>query len=679
MKPILLILSCVIATLQSLSQDGNVPCFFDQLHVEHGVVAGEALIQAKVEAMRSSRSNHSVKTIPVVVHIIHEGGAENISHAQIESQITILNEDFGKLPGTNGDGNGVDMHIRFCLAQKDPDGHCTNGVVRLHSSLTNHRTHERALLKELSFWDNSSYLNVYVVESINGGVGGYASFPGGPADEDGIVVRNDLFGNIGTASNALGRTMTHEVGHWLGLYHTFNQGCGEDTCTDGDFVCDTPPVFEPNFGCPANANSCSNDDPDVNDQIENYMDYTNDACKNMFSEGQRERAQAALEEFRMNIWSLDNLIATGCDSTYVSPANCPSVADFVSLTPDICVGNSVQFIDRSLNNTISWEWEFEGGAPSSSTSPNPLIEYSSTGTYFVRLIVTDSNQSDTLTRQDYITVSNPGIGRQTPLAEDFDSGLYPPKNISIVNYDNGITWELDSSAAFSGDYSIKINNLINTNYGSVDELVLPYMSFKELDPDSIIRMSFKWAYAKSDPTYSDEMIVLLSTDCGQTFNQVFYRSQNALATGPVQTTPFIPDSTQWKSAFVYLEPYRDESNVLVKIVNVTDGGNNLYIDDIYIGDGNDPVIPAGIKSTHTLQEVSLYPNPVQDIVHFRVEHPERFFPCQITVFNGLGQPLIQMQLDHPVFHLTDLYSGAYIIKVTGKNNPQPHFQHIIKH
>jgi len=135
-------------------------------------------------------------------------------------------------------------------------------------------------------------------------------------------------------------------------------------------------------------------------------------------------------------------------------------------------------------------------------------------------------------------------------------------------------------------------------------------------------MSFKWAYAKSDPTYSDEMIVLLSTDCGQTFNQVFYRSQNALATGPVQTTPFIPDSTQWKSAFVYLEPYRDESNVLVKIVNVTDGGNNLYIDDIYIGDGNDPVIPAAIKSTHTLQEVSLYPNPVQDIVHFRVEHPE---------------------------------------------------------
>jgi len=128
---------------------------------------------------------------------------------------------------------------------------------------------------------------------------------------------------------------------------------------------------------------------------------------------------------------------------------------------------------------------------------------------------------------------------------------------------------LDSLASVSGNYSIKINNLINTNYGSSDELVLPYFDLTSSDPDSNVYMSFKWAYAKSDPTFSDELLVLLSTDCGVNFTQVFYRTQTALVTGPTQTTPFIPDSTQWKSAFILLNNYRTSTYVQLKIVNVT--------------------------------------------------------------------------------------------------------------
>ena len=100
----------------------------------------QAAIQKKFTESFNKASSHGIYIIPVVIHIIHDGGTENISEAQVQSQIQILNEDFGKLPGTNGDGNGVDTEVRFCLAKKDPNGNCTNGIVRIKSSLTNHQT-----------------------------------------------------------------------------------------------------------------------------------------------------------------------------------------------------------------------------------------------------------------------------------------------------------------------------------------------------------------------------------------------------------------------------------------------------------------------------------------------------------------------------------------------------------
>merc|ERR1711991_109906 len=128
-------------------------------------------------------------------------------------------------------------------------------------------------------------------------------------------------------------------------------------------------------------------------------------------------------------------------------------------------------------------------------------------------------------------------------------------------------------------------------------------------------MRFKWAYAKSDPTFSDELLVLLSTDCGVNYNQVFYRTQNALATGPVQTTPFVPDSSQWKPASILLNNYRNSAYVQLKIVNVTDGGNNLYLDDIYIGDGTGTL--ANLKETGLEGDFLVYPNPASDKITMR--------------------------------------------------------------
>lgn len=661
----------VYYSLSNIIAQNTTPCYFDQYSSEKIAIETEQKIQAAIYKKSlttyKTSSSDDIRTIPVVVHIIHDSGSENISQAQIESQIQILNEDYGKITGTNGDGNGVDTKVQFCLAKIDHNGNCTNGIVRIKSLLTNHQTYQRALLKELSFWDNDRYLNIYIVKSINGNVGGYSSFPGGPAEEDGVVVRHNLFGNIGTASSSLGRTTTHELGHWFGLYHTFNNGCGTDTCLDGDYVCDTPPQELPSYNCNT-LNTCSNDLPDVNDQKENYMSYTPDACKNIFTNGQKLRIQATLDTFRTEIWSASNLITTGCDSTYITPSSCSVVADFVTLSTKVCNGNSIYFIDKSLNNPTNWQWTFQGGIPYTSNSQNPNVTYDLFGIYSVKLKVWDSTSSDSVEFTDYITVSLPGKGNALSFEENFDVGIYPPSTLTINNPDGGVTWELDSLASVSGKYSLKINNLINTNYGSSDELILPYFDFATAHPDSDVYMSFKWAYAKSDATFSDELLVLLSTDCGVNYTQIFYKTQNTLATAPTQATPFIPDPAQWKDAYISLNTYRNESYVQLKIVNVTDGGNNLYIDDIYTGDGS--VATTGINEVRDYSEsISLFPNPSNEyvILEYALKQNELvqvfIYSMQEQLIKSYNEGIKNKQTHRVTISTENLSQGLYFVKV----------------
>lgn len=583
------------------------PCDFENYKRKNknGIEKAEALIKDGIATSQQKILSHNpnLKIIPVVVHIIHDGGTNNISDAQIQSQIDVLNEDFRRKFATNGYGAGVDTDVEFCLAKKDPLGKCTNGIIRINSPLSNHQTYQRAQLKQLSYWDNARYLNMYVVKNINNGSGilGYSSFPGGPANEDGIVVRHDFFGKIGTAASSLGRTTTHEIGHWFGLYHTFNNGCGTDTCLGGDLVCDTPPVANPNFGCPSSINTCTIDN--LPDQVKNYLDYTNDNCKNMFTAGQKVRMHATLNTIRDTIWKQWNVDSTGCDSGFIN-SNCKVIPDFVTLTPTICVGNTIVFYNKSQNNPITYQWFFQGGTPATSSIANPTVTYSSLGTFQVKLIATNLYGTDSLILNSYISVTTPPIGQSLPYFEGFEGYAFPPTGMTIDNPDAGITWQRDTIAvAFQGVASAKINNLININYGTSDALVLPRFNFSTFTGTPYLY--FKWAYAKSDPNYSDELIVLVSNNCGVTWNQVFYTTGTAMTTAPTQTTPYLPTSaTVWKTANINLNAYAASSNVQIKIVNVTDGGNNLYVDNINLGANI-----TGIEVTLINDNISIYPNP----------------------------------------------------------------------
>jgi hypothetical protein len=252
-----------------------------------------ALWEQNHAAMKTSAT---VVNIPVVVHVLYNTSSQNITDAQIKSQIDVLNEDYRKL---NADrttvpsafaGLAADIEINFCLASKNPSGATTTGIVRKSTTKTSFSDDDGAKYSSTGgddAWNSSQYLNLWVC-NLGGGLLGYAQFPGGPAATDGVVILYSSFGRTGTVSAPYdkGRTATHEVGHWLNLRHIW----GDASC-GSDLVNDTPTQQTSNYGCPTYPHkTCSN--TTSGDMFMNYMDYTDDGCMNMFSAGQKTRMQA---------------------------------------------------------------------------------------------------------------------------------------------------------------------------------------------------------------------------------------------------------------------------------------------------------------------------------------------------------------------------------------------------
>ncbi|MEO8933173.1 MAG: GEVED domain-containing protein [Xanthomarina sp.] len=256
----------------------------------------ETYTQNAIQNQEQNRIVGSVITIPVVVHVIYSNANENISEAQILSQIQVLNDDFRRM---NSDANNIwpqaaDTQIQFCMATKDPNGNATNGITRKSSTKTSWGTND-AMKKSsqggVNPWDPSQYLNMWVC-NIGGGILGYAQFPGGSAATDGVVMGPNYFGSKNGGSGFylsapfnLGRTTTHEVGHFLNLRHIW----GDGGCSVDDFVSDTPTSGSANYGCAIGTVSCG-----TVDMVQNYMDYSDDGCMNLFTQGQKDRMRASL-------------------------------------------------------------------------------------------------------------------------------------------------------------------------------------------------------------------------------------------------------------------------------------------------------------------------------------------------------------------------------------------------
>lgn len=464
----------------------------------------------KYKAMRTSSQIGGIITIPVVIHVIHSGQAEgtapNSTDAQVISQITVLNQDYRKLigsPGYNTNPVGADIQIEFALALQDPNGNPTNGIDRRAFCQSSWSVIDiDNILKPATIWDPTQYLNMWSVDFTDNTLLGYAQYPdasglagldasGGGATTDGVVANYTVFGSIAyndgsfllDATYNAGRTMSHEVGHWLGLRHIWGDGAGDEAsnspdCTATDYCADTPQVGWEHYTC-GTFNTCPLNPG--NDMPENYMDYTNDACMNIFTLDQKARMTTIINNAPRRI----SLKTSTKNSSIPLFANDAEIKLEASCPPSICgaVANqttqNITIYNRGTNNLTSAtiNYNINGGSN---------IAYNWTGNLaknkyatFSRTINSASNGTINITS---LTMVN-GVADQR-LSNNTASGTFvlpSTSNFNFVNYvfrlqqdkfGSETTWNIKdgsgttlySGGPYTDKSSLPLPNLITQNW-----------------------------------------------------------------------------------------------------------------------------------------------------------------------------------------------------------------------
>ncbi len=346
---------------------GTMEYLAAQKSADPGLAARMADIENQTQRWISNHQDQktaAVITVPVVVHVVYNGSAQNISDARIIEQINVLNKDYSRTNADAGNTPSVwqsiaaNTQVQFCLAQRDPSGNATSGIVRKSTTTSSFSTNNNVKHNSTGgddAWPAASYLNLWVC-NLGGGLLGYSTFPGGSASVDGVVVLYSSVGGPNAPGTAnpyhLGRTATHEVGHWLNLFHIW----GDDgtSCSGTDNVSDTPNQADENYGCPTFPNvSCSNG-PN-GDMFMNYMDYTDDGCMNMFTVGQASRMQATLTGTRSSIQTSLGCTPPGSTCSVPSGLSASSITSSSATLNWTAVSGAVSYnVQYRQTGTSTW-------------------------------------------------------------------------------------------------------------------------------------------------------------------------------------------------------------------------------------------------------------------------------------------------------------------------------------
>ncbi|GAB4131429.1 MAG: hypothetical protein Fur0041_01810 [Bacteroidia bacterium] len=548
----------------------------------------------------------AVLYVPVVFHIIHDYGTENISDAQILDQMRILNEDY-RLRNSDTtaivpqfQGIKADCEIEFRLANIDPNGNCTNGIDRIASV----ETYVGDDGSKLNPWPRNKYLNVWVVRTISSGAAGYAYLPGTApsAGTDGIIILSTYVGSIGTGSLGTSRALTHEIGHFLNLQHVWGSTNNPGVSCGNDGVTDTP-ITKGWSSCNLTNNMICT--PNVVENVQNFMEYS--YCSRMFTAGQKSRMRTALNSAtgqRSSLITTSNYNATGI---FNNPPNaCAPVADFTPVDKImVCAGGTVNFNDISWSGQpTSWSWTFPGGNPGSSTDSMPSVQYNTPGSYAVTLTVSNASGSNTKTRTGHVIVS-PQAAQYSNwnYVEGFEVAANFTNDWIIINpQSNG--WTRVTTVGATGTCSARLDNT-SSMVGQVDEFISPAIDMTAMTSPV---MTFKVAYAQRTTGDADKLRVLFSTDCGQTWIQRYTKAGANLSTSSATTSSFVPNASQWRQETITItSQYQTATNLRIKFEFTSDGGNDIFLDDINIQG------TTGINDENAgVNAFDIYPNPSQD-------------------------------------------------------------------
>jgi len=544
----------------------------------------------------NKRYGEPEKIIPVVFHILHEGNpvgvSENISKEQVEDAIRLMNEDF---KGTSTDLNNVigdfqsiigNPNVTYKLAKIDPNGNCTEGITRTYWEGTGSANDDA---KQIVFWDDSSYLNIWVVKSIDGNIGAaaytYLPSTGGPNFRHGIIANHEYVGSIGTGSNSnyVRHTLSHECGHFFNLEHTWAEWADvglASNCSEDDFVADTPNCIGSYSSCNLSSTTCGS-----LDNVQNIMDYS--SCTAMFTQGQVARMQAALNSSvgdRVDLWQENNLWATGTHPNY-QEEECLATVDFYIPNGSSCINSEVQFVNNSYNSgeNPTYYWSFPGGEPSNSYDENPVVTYSNSGSFNVSLSVSNEAGTAYQTINNFISVfdSNPIL---SSITESFESNEFPVTSNPLSDWEileqiTENTWNRTETAASNGVASMRIRSRFFSGENE-HNLYSPFINLSNYQTP--VRLYFDYAYAKRNSQSDDLLRILVSDDCGLSWTERKDLTTDDLVTngGSYISSVFLPNNNQWEEEYVNLNPWSGSPSVKIKFEFTGENGNYLYLDNI---------------------------------------------------------------------------------------------------
>ncbi|WP_179213339.1 T9SS-dependent choice-of-anchor J family protein [Ekhidna lutea] len=615
--------------------------------------------------------------IPVVVHVFHKGEpvgtGVNLSEERIKAQIDSLTADFRR---TNADAMNTppdflpvaaDVEVEFVLAKQDPAGKPTNGIVRIHGSRDVYRANShRPLLRSESFWPASNYLNIYVLD-LQVFIG-YASFPlialDGITNDtedyifDGVLIDFEYFGvnPSAPAFESYGRTLTHEVGHYLGLRHIW----GDGGCSIDDFVDDTPLADTDNgdytspctFPNPNDNEVCVSGEPEM---FQNYMDYTDDVCMNLFTSGQKSRMRTVID----NAPNRTTLISSPGLTEPPRFSNDLSVVDIISPDYAECNTNitpSVMITNYGNNDVSSYEVQLyinsdPIGPPESISNtmlpldsdtiifPTQSVPTSPYSVSFEVLEVNGGNDGNPGNNSMTITVSD-NTTQRLPFNENFES------TISVFGeFGSSSPWEqVNAPKTAPTNQALVFKSHENTEW--FDETTIFKTPILDVTGVQSGELLFSYAHANSPSAFYDGLMVKASVDCGETFADIIFSSFGPnLATAEESDSYFSPaNQLEWIDTVLSITEYKEIDGVQFAFVGINGSGNNIYVDNIDIVETNlfeNDISPRSLKgplitcAESSRLELRIRNVGSQIVTSFEVKYHVNG-DTLITTFNGLS-------------------------------------------